>query len=684
MYGVALLVAGPLAASILVFTLYRQFHTAFAFRWSLSFGALLLFQASTALVMLRSGGGKAAAPLMLIATLGGIAGCLQLGLMVWGCFDVACRKPLRIRDSQRLMWSVAGAGLVSGAMPFLLGNNLEVIRFLSLAMHALAASAVFIGCGVAIRSARGAGFTLQAAAFMTYGVIELGVFGLVVRGLTGPASTVPMMTVAAADLIGCAVVALGVVLVLLEDQREAAATASEEVERLAYYDTVTGLPNRALFADRLRVALAHAQRHRHKLAVLFLDIDRFKQINDSLGHTIGDHLLKAVAVRLRETMRDEDTVARFGGDEFAVLIQILGRIEDGGRIAQKMLDSLHAPLLVGGREFAISGSVGISIFPVDGADGEVLIRNADTAMHRAKELGGGSSHYYAVAMNHRAVEALEIDTGLRRALINHEFVLHYQPLIDMTSGSVFGLEALIRWQHPELGLLRPDRFIPAAEHSGLIIEIGRWVLKEACKQARAWHLRGHQVVMAVNLSARQFQDPDLPAQVREALQAADLRPHFLELEITEGYAMQDVEKAIVTLHELKALGVRVAIDDFGTGYSCLSYLKRFPIDTLKLDASFVRDLSQPEDAQIALGVIALAHSLKLKVIAEGVETISQLAFLREHACDRLQGYLFSRPIPPTQFESFMEQEQLFGMPAMRDAASHRRMDVKGRNAETRN
>jgi EAL domain-containing protein (putative c-di-GMP-specific phosphodiesterase class I) len=357
-------------------------------------------------------------------------------------------------------------------------------------------------------------------------------------------------------------------------------------------------------------------------------------------------------------MRDEDTVARFGGDEYAVLIQILGRIEDAGRIAQKMLDAMRVPVIVDGREFAISCSIGVSVFPVDGPDGETLIRNADTAMHRAKELGSCNDQYYAAAMNHRAIEALEIDTGLRRALINHEFVLHYQPLVDVGTGTVFGLEALIRWQHPELGLLRPDRFIPAAEHSGLIIEIGRWVLKEACKQAREWHLRGHRVVMAVNLSARQFQDPDLPGQVREALEEANLRAQYLELEITEGYAMQDVEKAIATLHELKDLGVRVAIDDFGTGYSCFSYLKRFPIDTLKLDASFVRDLSRPEDAQIALGVIALAHSLKLKVIAEGVETISQLAFLRDHSCDRLQGYLFSRPIPPTQFDSFMEQKHL--------------------------
>ncbi|HET7706049.1 MAG TPA: EAL domain-containing protein, partial [Thermoanaerobaculia bacterium] len=488
-------------------------------------------------------------------------------------------------------------------------------------------------------------------------------FVLIMRSLVAR-SQMPIDAVALAGTFGCGIIALGLIMAVLEDQREAAAAATSQVEHLAYYDTLTGLPNRSLFGDRLAVALAHAARHHYKLAVLFLDVDRFKQVNDSLGHTTGDRLLRTVASRIRAAVREEDTVSRFGGDEFTILIHIIGKIEDAGKIAQKILDALKAPIIIDEREFVVTSSIGISIYPIDGTDGETLIRNADTAMYRAKDLGGNSYQFYASTMNHKALEALEVENGLRRALTQEEFVLYYQPLVDVTSGTVFGLEALIRWNHPQLGLLRPDRFIPAAEESGLIIPMGRWVLREACRQANEWHRRGHRVVVAVNLSGRQFQDPDLTRIVRDALDAADLRPEYLELEITEGYAMHDVEKAIVTLKQLKALGVRIAIDDFGTGYSCLSYLKQFPIDTLKLDGSFVRDLATPEDAQIALGVIALAHSLKLKVIAEGVETIGQMAFLREHACDRLQGYLFSRPMPAANFERFISQKDAFRFSAV--------------------
>jgi diguanylate cyclase (GGDEF)-like protein len=485
------------------------------------------------------------------------------------------------------------------------------------------------------------------------------------RSVVAHGASLPMLSVGVSELAGSAVVALGAVLIVLEDQREMSALASSQVEQLAYYDTLTGLPNRSLFSDRLAVALGHANRHRYKLAILFLDIDRFKQINDSLGHTVGDRLLKIVSTRIRSAIREEDTVARFGGDEFTVLIHIIGKIEDAGKIAQKILDALKTPITIDERDFVVTSSIGISVYPLDGADGETLIRNADTAMYRAKDLGRNSYQFYAATMNHKALEALEIENGLRRALANNEFVLYYQPLVDVSSATVFGLEALIRWQHPELGLLRPDRFIPAAEQSGLIIAIGRWVLHEACKQAAEWHRRGHKVVMAVNLSGRQFSDVDLINHIQDALASAGLKAEYLELEITEGYAMKDVQKAIQTLKQLKSIGVRIAIDDFGTGYSCLSYLKQFPIDTLKLDGSFVRDLAAPEDAQIALGVIALAHSLKLKVIAEGVETISQLAFLKEHSCDRLQGYLFSRPMPPANFDRFMNQKDV-----LRFARSH--------------
>ena len=655
---------GPLSVSLLLFQIFRTFKTRYVWHWTLSFGALAMFQAAGGALLFRDG---AAEPYVLIfgSVIGGAAAYLQLGWMAWGTVELAKRKDIRVAEPHRVLLLLAGVGVISGAIPFFVGRDPAVHRFFYFGLHALAAALTFVVCGIAVRRFRGPGFTVPAIAFVVYGLVQLDQFIVVMRSVVGKETALPLWTLGIAELAGSAVVALGAVLIILEDQREATAIASSQVEQLAYYDTLTGLPNRSLFSDRLSVALAHANRHRYKLAILFLDVDRFKQINDSLGHSVGDRLLKIVSTRIRSAIREEDTVARFGGDEFTVLIHIIGKIEDAGKIAQKILDALKTPITIDERDFVVTSSIGISVYPIDGIDGETLIRNADTAMYRAKDMGRNSYQFYAATMNHKALEAREVENGLRRALANNEFVLYYQPLVDVSSATVFGLEALIRWQHPELGLLRPDRFIPAAEQSGLIIAMGRWVLREACKQAAEWHRRGHRVVMAVNLSGRQFGDPELVRHIEDALAEANLKPEFLELEITEGYAMQDVQKAIQTLRQLKGLGVRIAIDDFGTGYSCLSYLKQFPIDTLKLDGSFVRDLAAPEDAQIALGVIALAHSLKLKVIAEGVETISQLAFLKEHACDRLQGYLFSRPMPPANFDRFMNQKDV-----LRFARSH--------------
>ncbi len=651
---------GPFAVALLLFQLYRSFRSTYLVQWTLSFLALTLFHFAIAMVVIGTEGVVPHRPTLMVASVAGAAAAyLQLAWMVWGSIEIAKRKTLRIQDSRRLLLLLGVAGIASGSIPFILGQDSAIHRFFFMALHSLAAAVVFIACGIGIRRLRGAGFTIPMIAFSIYGLVQLDVFILLMRSLINRATPTPLFMIGVADVSASAVVVLGIVLTVLEDQHEAGIQVTSQVEKLAYYDTLTGLPNRTLFTDRLTVALAHAQRHKYKLAVLFLDIDRFKQINDSLGHTVGDRLLKIVSSRIQGAIRDEDTVARFGGDEFTILIHIIGKVEDAGKVAQKVLDALKVPIAVDEREFVITSSVGISIFPNDGPDGETLIRNADTSMYRAKDLGRNTLQYYAATMNHKALEALEVENGIRRALTQGEFTLYYQPLIDMTTGSVFGLEALIRWNHPELGLLRPDRFIPAAEQSGLIVSIDRWVLKEACMQAAEWHRQGHKLVMAVNLSGRQFGDPNLTDHVREALETAGLRPQFLELEITEHSAMENVEKAITTLQAVKALGVRIAIDDFGTGYSCLSYLKHFPIDTLKLDGSFVRDLASPEDAQIALGVIALAHSLKLKVIAEGVETISQLNFLREHACDRLQGYLFSRPMPPANFDRFMDQREAF-------------------------
>jgi len=431
--------------------------------------------------------------------------------------------------------------------------------------------------------------------------------------------------------------------------------AEEQIKNLAYHDSLTGLPNRLLFADRLRVAVVQAHRQGQKLGILFLDLDRFKIINDSLGHTLGDRLLQAVAERIKGSLREGDTVARQGGDEFTLLLPGISRAEDAAKVAAKILESLRQPIPVDGRELFVTGSVGVSFYPDDGIDPETLIKNADAAMYRAKDQGRDTYQLYAAAMNDTAVERLALENSLRKVLIRNELVLYYQPLLELATGRIYGVEALLRWERPGIGLVLPDEFIPLAEVTGLIIPIGPWVWQTACAQVREWQTNGHSDLrLAVNLSARQFQQPDVAAQVTRALEATGFAAEHLDLEITESYAMQNPEAAIQTLQELKRLGVGLSVDDFGVGHSSLSYLKRLPIDTLKIDRSFIRDITtDPDDAAIVTAVIAMARTLKLRVVAEGVETEEQRAFLAAQGCDRAQGWLFSRAVPPEECERLL-------------------------------
>ena len=422
-------------------------------------------------------------------------------------------------------------------------------------------------------------------------------------------------------------------------------TAEARIEHLAYHDTLTGLPNRRLLLDRLELAVAQARRDKSQIAVLFLDLDRFKVINDSLGHTIGDEVLQGVAVRLKGTVRKGDTVARVGGDEFTVVIRNVHHPVDTAKVAELIQGALREPLMAGGRELFVTGSIGISIYPNDGTDVETLLKNSDTALHRAKEQGLDSFRLFAASMNAEAVQRLRLESELRRALARDELFVHYQPVVDLVTGRIQNMEALLRWRNAEHGLVPPSEFIPIAERTGLLSSIGPWVLKKACAQAKAWQSVAERVSVAVNISPRQLHHVDLVRHVVEALDGVGLEASLLELEITESSAMQNPEATIQTLNALKSLGVRVSIDDFGMGYSSLSQLQRLPIDTLKIDRSFVRDIStDPGDAAIATAVITLAHSLRLKVVAEGVETPEQLAFLSERKCDRVQGYLLSQPI----------------------------------------
>jgi len=432
--------------------------------------------------------------------------------------------------------------------------------------------------------------------------------------------------------------------------------AQEQIQHQAYHDSLTGLPNRTLLRDRLHVALAHAHRQKQSLAVMFLDLDQFKLINDTLGHSLGDQLLRAVAERLLACVREDDTVCRIGGDEFVLILTGITRGEDAAKLAQKILDSLAKPMAVDGHELFITTSIGIGIYPNDGEEAETLLKNADSAMYRAKEMGRNNYQLFTPAMNARAVMRLSLESGLRRALEREELVLYYQPVLGIADSRIVGVEALVRWRHPERGLLEPSEFIPLAEDSRLIIPMGQWIVEQACRQARSWRDAGLPPLrMSVNLSARQFQR-DLIRMIHRALKDAGFEAQSLELEITESAAMQNVELTIGMLHGLRAMGVRIAMDDFGTGHSSLSYLKRFPIDTVKIDQSFVRDMTvDPYDAAIVSGVVDMAHSLRLKVVAEGVETEEQAAFLKGLRCDEMQGYLFSRPIPADAIAEILQR-----------------------------
>jgi diguanylate cyclase (GGDEF)-like protein len=423
--------------------------------------------------------------------------------------------------------------------------------------------------------------------------------------------------------------------------------AEEKIKDLAYHDTLTALPNRLVFTDRLALAVSQAQRQGGRLAVLFLDLDHFKVINDSLGHSLGDLLLQQVAGRLTSVLRAGDTVARLGGDEFTLLLPGVQGPSEAERVALKVLDTLREPFRLEGRELFVTASMGISLYPEDGEDAVMLVRNADAAMYRAKEQGRDSHRLFAPPMHEMASERLALESALRRALAHDELVLHYQPLVEIGTGKLHGVEALLRWRHPEKGLLWPSDFLSIAESTGLILTIGPWVLRTACAQAAAWHEQDlRELRVAVNLSARQFQQVELAEHVRKALRETGLPPHCLELEITETNAMQNTEAAVRTFAELKALGVRISIDDFGIGYSSLGTLKRLPIDVIKVDRSFIRDITtDPDDAAIVTAVIGMAHTLKLKVVAEGVDTEEQLTFLRAQGCDLMQGHLFGPAAP---------------------------------------
>lgn len=433
----------------------------------------------------------------------------------------------------------------------------------------------------------------------------------------------------------------------------------ERLKYIAHYDTLTGLPNRFLFQDRLGQEIARAQRTGLMVALFFLDLDRFKAINDTLGHHAGDILLIEIAGRLRGCIREIDTVARLGGDEFTVILPDMSGAHGTIAVAKKMIEAVSLPVTIEGHEVFVTVSIGITFYPTDGTALDELTKNADTAMYHAKEMGKNNFQFFTPEMNANIFEQLSLESGLRHALEREEFVLHYQPRVELKSGRIAGMEALVRWSHPELGMLLPPRFIPIAEETGLIIPLGEWILKEALREAEGWMKRGAGPFrIAVNFSSRQFSE-DLPKMVGRAIEYAGISPESVEVELTESIIMGNIESAAGILRELKEMKVRIAIDDFGTGYSSLNYLKKLPVDILKIDQSFIKDISlDPREDAIVAMIIDLAHALGVRVIAEGVETAAQLSFLKERGCDEIQGYYYSTPLHAEDFFGLLKEGRL--------------------------
>ena len=457
---------------------------------------------------------------------------------------------------------------------------------------------------------------------------------------------------------GDRIIGLRAVLMDITDRKQ----AENQVKYLAYHDGLTGLPNRTLLSDRLAMALAQRRRDGQSLAVIFLDLDRFKLINDTVGHAAGDEALQRIAERLTSAVREGDTVARLGGDEFTVLLPAVTGVVDACEVAERILERLTKPLALAAHEFHVSASIGVALYPTDGDDAESLLRNADTAMYWAKDEGKNRFQLFAAAMNAQIQDRASLESDLRHALDRGEITVYYQPQVNIESGQIMGMEALARWQHPERGILLPADFVPLAEETGLILPIGEWVLRTSCAQCKAYQEAGLPLVrVAVNLSSRQFQDPGLVAMVTDALKETGLDPDYLDLEITEGTAMRDVEFTVDTLRQLRGMGVHISIDDFGTGYSSLAYMSRFPVDSVKIDRSFVGDApANPDDAAIVTAIIALARTLNLRAVAEGVQTKEQLAILKERQCHEAQGYLWSKPVPAHIMKTILAAKRPLG------------------------
>ena len=644
--GVAILIAVVLEG------LRRRYWRPFLPHWTWSWIALAVHTGAGAAAVLLAQWLPITHPVRLsLALTAGIAGYLQIAWLLLGTTELATGRALSAR---RERWIILGVTVIGAVL--VLAYSWDASRsdlhfLLRVSVRRIAATVAFLIGGMAIsrapRIANGIGRRVVMGAF--FGLSAQQVHFLVVTAMPSSVGwrNLYLSTFGFVDVVIYVALALGLVIWLLEEERQATMDAAARIEQIAYHDSLTGLPNRQLFLNQLGMALHHARRNNTMCTVLFLDLDRFKVVNDSLGHAAGDTVLQTVAERIRTTIRGEDTVTRLGGDEFAVLGTEILAPDDAALLANRIIAAVKEPIVVDGQELFVTTSLGISLFPADASDPENMLKTADAAMYRAKAQGRDLVERYTPEVGIAPLEQLGLESSLKRALELDQLVLHYQPIVQSHTGMVTAVEALIRWNHPTRGLLQPLEFISLAEATGAIVGMGEWVIRTACTQVQEWRERGQpQLRAAVNLSVRQLQQPDLVARVEVILRETGLPPDRLEIEITESIAMRSSGRAVDSIRALKAHGVRISIDDLGTGYSSLSALRMFPIDSLKIDRSFVQGVPHNmDDSAIAAAVIALGVTLGVNVIAEGVEEPEQLAFFIEHGCAEWQGFFLARPGP---------------------------------------
>ena len=654
---------GALFTAVLFGVFARTYRKPFLVHWARAWSAMCIMLVGALLTTLLRGVPPGSASRLVISAVTLIAGYAQIAWLVLGTAELISTEAAQ-RLYQRRLWIFGVVGVVGLGSVLLFANDPALIgpRFvLRVGVRAGVAGLAFLAAGIVVwmtraRLERGLlGRGLVGVVFALYGATQLHLSYSTFFRLEQISTPTYSMFASFFDFFLVFSMGLGVVIWLLEEEHTKVSTNADAIAQLAFHDPLTSLPNRKLLLDHLSLNILQARREKEKLAVFFIDLDRFKVINDSLGHSAGDRVLQAVAARVKCTMREADSVGRMGGDEFVVVTPQIHGVEDAVHIAQKVRDAIREPIQIEGRELFVSGSMGIAMYPNDGETAEALLKNADTAMYRAKSQGSDLFQLYTPEMNAHAAEQLALESALRRGVEHKEFELHYQPIVQTSDGQITALETMLRWRHPVLGLVRPEQFIRLAESSGMIVPIGEWALRTACAQLAEWRANGFPTLrLALNISARQLKQPEFVDSVRTILSATAIPGSALEFEITEMSATQSESAIVDRLRELRAMGIRISIDDFGTGFSSVSVLRVFPVDALKIDTSFVRDVVlDPNDAAIATAVVALAKSMGLTVIAEGVENPAQLDFLRAQGCEMWQGYLCCPPVATSEVRAVL-------------------------------